>query len=826
MENFSSQLRQVLRRFRRAPAFTAIAVITIAAAVGANTAVFSILDGVLLKPLPYPHAEELVGVWHTAPAINIPELNMAPSNYFIYREQGRYFQQIGIYNGDSVSVTGTGAPEQVHAMDVTEEVLPALGVSPMLGRWFNATDTAPKAAETAILMYGYWRRKFGGDRNIIGRTIRADGVLRQIIGVMPQNFQFLDDRTLQVLFPYHFDRGDLHLGNFSYEGLARLKPGATIAEANSDVARMLPIVWRSFAPPPGFSLDLFLNAHVGSNVRPLKRDVVGDSGSILWVLMGSVGLVLLIACANVANLLLVRAEGRQRELAIRSALGASRGRIAADLIFESVIIGLIGSALGVGLAYGALRILVAIAPEGIPRINEIGINLPVLLFALVISMLASLLSGVIPVFKYAGSRLGAGLREGGRTLSESRERHRARNTLVVIQVGLASVLLICSGLMIRTFRALMSVDPGFSAPSQLQTFKVSFPTTEVKDPDALIHMQKAIEDKIAATPGVISVAMGNSVPMDDQGWTDPVFADDHTYAAGQMPPLRRFKFISPGYLSTAEMRLLAGRDFTWDETYQRLPEAMISENFAKEYWGNPNNALGKRIRVSANDEWREIVGVVGDVYWDGTSKEAPATVYWPLIMNNFEGNTAKDTNVVRGMTYVIRTSRAGSQSLMKDVQQAVWSVDANLPLRNVQTLGDLYTKSMARTSFTLTTIAIAGGMALLLGMIGLYGVVAYSVSQRTREIGIRIALGAQRPTVTGMFVRQGLMLTSVGVIVGLAAAAATTRLMSSLLFDVSPVDPSTYALVCAGLVAIAALASYIPSRRAAVVDPIEALRAE
>ncbi len=777
----------------------------------------------MLKPLPYPHPEQLVGVWHSSAVLKLPDLNMAVSNYFVYREQNRYFQDVGLYNGDSVSVTGLGKPEQVQTVDVTEGTLPVLGVQPLLGRLFNQSDEQPKSTQTAILMYGYWQKRFGGDPAIVGKTLTTDGKLRQIIGVMPREFRFLDYDDLQMILPDQFDRNKTILGEFSYQGVARLKPGATIAQANADVARMLPIVWRSFPPPAGFSAEIFEKAEIQPNVKPLKQVVVGDTGKILWILMGSIALVLLIACANVANLLLVRAEGRQQELAIRAALGASRGRIAADLLSESVIIGLLGSALGLGLAYGALRILLTMAPAGIPRIHEIGIDLPVLLFTMVVSLLASLLFGAIPVFKYAGRRLGTGLREGGRSLSQTRERHRARNTLVVVQVGLASVLLVCAGLMIRTFRALINVNPGFDAQAAVQTFGLTIPAAEVRDQETVVRMQQAMAERIAAIPGVSAVAMANAVPNDNGQWMDLVYAQDKPYENGEIPPLRRFNFVSPGFFAALKIPMVAGRDFTWEDVYKRLPVAIISENFAREYWGSPLNALGKQIRTSSKDDWREIVGVVGDVYSDGTSQKAPSYAYWPILMSHFGTD---DVEIRRSLQYVICAPQAGSENFMSEVRQAVWSVDGNLPLINARTLGELYTKSMARTSFTLTMIAIAGGMALLLGMIGLYGVVAYSISQRTREIGIRIALGAQRNTVTGMFVRQGLALTAIGVAVGLVAAAATTHLLASVLFQVSPVDPMTYVLVCAMLVGIAALASYIPSRRAAVVDPIEALRSE
>jgi predicted permease len=803
--------------------FTVITLITLAAGIGANTVVFSVLEGVLLKPLPYPHSEDLVGVWHTALGINLPEVNMSPSNYFIYREQGRTFQDIGLYAGDSVSVTGIGEPEQVPALNVSDGTLAILGVQPALGRSFRREDDLPGAPQTVLLTYGYWRGKFGGNAAAVGQTLVVDGKARQIIGVLPKGFHFLDQMDPALIAPFQFDRNKAHLGNFSYEGLARLKPGATLQQANADVARMLPIVMSSFPAPPGFSIKLFEDAKIGPNVRPLKQDVVGDVGKVLWVLMGSIGMVLLIACANVANLLLVRMEGRRQELALRSALGASWGRIAGELLLESVILGLFGSVLGLGLAYGALRVLVAIAPAGLPRISEVGINGPVLLFTLLVSLLASLLFGCVPILKYAGARLTTGIREGARGLSQSKQQHRARNTLVVVQVALALVLLICSGLMIRTFRALTKVNPGFVAPAGLQTFRISIPETHVKKAESVVRMEEEILHKLEAIPGVSSVSIGTKLPMDGDGWHDPILLEGRTYAEGEFPPLRLFKFVSPGFLKTLGTPLVAGRELTWTDTYNKIPVAMISENLAREYWSEPAKSLGKRIQVSTKDDWREIIGVVGDVHDDGVNKKPPACVYWPLLQARFE---SEDISVRRGVAFVIRTPRAGSEAFLKSARETVWSVDANLPLASVHTFDYFYRRSMARTSFTLIMLGVAGSMALLLGVVGIYGVIAYSVSQRTREIGIRMALGAQQPTVTGMFVRHGLLLTGIGVACGLITAVLLMRLMSTLLFNVNPVDPVTYGTVSLGLAATAWLASYLPSRRAATVDPVEALRAE
>jgi predicted permease len=596
-------------------------------------------------------------------------------------------------------------------------------------------------------------------------------------------------------------------------------------QASTDMARLLPIVLRSFPAPEGFSASLFEKARISPNLRPLKQDVVGDVGKVLWVLMGSIVLVLLVACANVANLLLVRVEGRRQELAVRSALGAGWGRVAAELFFESMVLGIVGSLIGLALAYGALRLLVAMAPTGLPRIHEIGIDLPVLLFTLALALFTSLLIGSIPVIKYAGASVNSSLREGGRALSQSRERHRARKALVIVQVALALVLLICSGLMIRTFRALMHVSPGFDDPDSVQTFHFYIPETQIPDTqrDRVVRMDQAILDKLAAIPGVSSVSFSNSVPLDGYNTNDVLYAQDHVLGEGELPPVRRFKYISPGSFATLGTRLVAGRDLDWTDIYQKRPVAIISENFAREYWRNANGALGKRIRVASNDDWREIVGVAQDVHDNGVDQAAPTTAYWPVMQDRFEGQKEM---VQRGIAFAIRSPRAGSQVFINEIQQKVWSINPDVPLADVATLGELYTKSIARTSFTLVMLCVAGAMALLLGIVGIYGVISYSVSQRTREIGIRMALGAQRQALTALFVRQGLWLTGIGAACGLIVALVTMRLMSAILFNVSPVDPITYVTITACVVATAWLACYLPSRRAATVDPADALRSE
>ncbi len=816
------RLVQIARRLLQLPVFTSVAVFTLALGIGANAAIFSVVDGVLLKPLPYPNGNRLVVLDHSAAGLDLKRAGIAPFLYFTYREDARLFEDVGMWQDDSTSVTGLAEPEQVTAMDVTDGLLPLVGAKPALGRLFTKLDDSPQGEETVVLMAPYWRARFGSDPSVIGRRILLDGKAHEIIGVLPDSFRFLDENPSLIL-PLRLDRSKVRLGNFSYQAIGRLKDGVSLDQASSEVARLIPVGIARFPPFPGYSAKMFDDARLAPNLRVLKDDVIGDIGSTLWVLMGTIGIVLLIACANVANLLLVRAEGRQQELAVRAALGASRGRIAYELLSESVLLGIVGGVFGLGLAYAALRGLLALAPANLPRLSNIGIDSAVVVFTLTISVAAGLLFGIVPVFKHAGPHVAAGLRGGGRTSSASRERHRARNTLAVVQVALALVLLVGSGLMIRTFIAMRHVNPGFTAPQDVLTFRLFIPETQVKEPDAVARMHQAILEKVQSIPGVTSVGLSSLVPMSGNGWNDPIYIADRNYAQNEIPPIRLFKFASPGLLKTMGTRLIAGRDLTWEDLFQKRHVALVSENLARELWKEPSAALGKLLRENPKSPWREVVGVVEDEHHRGLDQPAVPTVMFPMLMNTFEGDEAF---VRRTMVYAIRSPRTGSAGFTNEVSRAVWSVNGSLPVAGVRQLDALVRASMARTSFTLIMLAVAGAMALLLGVAGIYGVIAYSVSQRTREIGIRMALGAQSSEVTGMFVRYGIRLVATGLAFGLVAAIALTRLMTSLLFGIGAMDPVTYGLVCLSLVGAAALASYLPAMRATTVNPVIALRAD
>jgi predicted permease len=554
-------LQHVFRRLGRSPGFAAVALLTLALGIGAGTAVFSVLNGVLLKPLPFPDSERLVGVWHVAPGLNIDALDASPTTYLVYREESRFFEDVGLWRGGSAAVTGLAEPEQVEVLQVTDGTLPILGVPPLHGRWFVAEDDVHGAADTAILTYGYWQRKFNSNPDVIGDSLLVDGRPREIIGVMPGSFHFLD-RSPSLILPMQLNRDEIFVGQFSYRGVARLKLGASIEQANTDVARMLPMTYERFPLAPGISMEMFEQAKIGPNIRPLKQDLVGDIGSVLWVLMAAVGLVLFIACANVANLLLVRAEGRSHELAVRSALGAGRAALARELLTDTVTLSLLGGILGIGVAYGAIRFLRYLDPANLPRLDEISIDPAALGFALAVSLVGGFFLGLIPVLQYGRPRPAATLRGGVRGSSQGRERHRAQRSLVVLQVAMTFVLLIGSGLMIRTFRAMQDVEPGFTEPEHILTLRLTIPDALVESPESVARLHYDLAQSISAVPGVTAVGLTNSITMD--GNNDPIFVEDQPSPGGDLPPLRRYKHVSPGVFAAMGNPILAGRDFQLD----------------------------------------------------------------------------------------------------------------------------------------------------------------------------------------------------------------------------------------------------------------------
>jgi predicted permease len=798
-------LRYAARTFWKQPAFTATAVLTLALGIGATTAIFSVVYGVLLKPLPFHQPERLVTVRQHAP--RGAGTNHGPATYLTYRENQQVFEEIGAWDPAEVSITGGGHPERVEALRVSASTLPLLRVQPVAGRAFSADDDTPGSPLRVILSYGYWQRRFGGSPNVVSQSLVIDGIPAEVIGVLPASFKFLRTSP-EVVLPMPLDPSAPRGISFGFQALARLKPGVTLAQANADVARMI-----SLLP------TVFARLELQPNVRPLADDVIGNVGEILWILLGAVTVVLLIACGNVANLFLVRAEGRHQEFAMRAALGASRGRITRTLLSESVMLALAGGAVGVALAMAATGLLRTLAPAELPRVDDIGLDATVLLFTISISVLSGVLFGLFAILRFGNTSITA-LKEGGRSASDGPGRRRTRSALVVGQVALALTLLIVSGLMIRTFVALRQVDPGFTRPQEVQTFVIAIPAGVMSDSQQAARTFESIAERLARVPGVTSVGLSSSITMDGEDNGNPIEAEGAPpVPEGQVHPLRRFKSVAPGYFETMGNGLVAGRSITWSEIHEQRPVVVISETLAREYWGTPASALGKRIRGCCGPQspWREIVGVTGPERDDGLHRPPTPIVYWPMLNESYRWRT---------MAYAVRSTRVGTPGFLRELEQAVWSVNPNLPLAGVQTLQEIQARSMAQTSFALVMLGIAASVALLIGVVGIYGVIAYAVAQRTREIGVRIALGAQTAHVRQLFLRHGLWLIVTGIAIGSGVAVALTRVMSAFLFGVGPMDPVTYGAVSAILALVALLATYLPARRAARVDPVVALRAD
>jgi putative ABC transport system permease protein len=806
MDNLRSDIRYALRSLSKRPGFTFIAVLTLALGIGANTAIFSAINALLLKPLPFPELDRVVAVWDKMPSRGVLHNEVAMANYLDLKAQNQSFDQLAIYRWWSANLTGVDTPERIQGFLVSANYLDAIGIKPIMGRNFYPEENQPGKDRVAIITHSLWQRRFGGDPNIVNKTITINTIVRTVVGVMPERFNFPKGAEIYAPLPMTPEVMSSR-GNHSYYIVGRLKPNVSIESAQADTDNITARLEQQYPET---------NKGWGATVFPIVADTVRLYDTPLWVMMGAGGLVLLIACANVANLMLARASGRQREIALRAALGASRWRIIRQLLTESVIVALAGGAVGILIGFWGIDALRAANPgeaaKYAPGWYQLGINFPTLAFTLGLSLFSGIVFGLAPALQVSKPNLNDSLKEGSRQTSGSS--HYLRSSLVVFEVALSLMLLVGAGLLARSFLSLLKTDPGFN-PDNVLTLNLVLPGAKYREQPQRAAFYNDLVQRVKAYPGVESAAAVNYLPLGGANSSDSYLVEGVPEPAPGDENEGRYRVCTPDYFRTMGIPLLKGRSFTDQDKAGTTPVVVVNETLARKHWAG-EDPIGKRIRFYGPPErtqWMEIVGVVEDVKHELNLPVTPE-YYLPHAQDPWNA-----------MVLVART-RVEPGSLASALRQQVWAIDKDQPVFDIRTMQEVRSTSVALYSFSSVMLAIFAAVALVLASVGIYGVMAFAVTQRTQEIGIRMALGARALDVLKLVVKHGMKLAVLGIVIGLAGSWAITRFMEKLLVDVQPTDLLTFSVVSVFLLLSAFVACYLPARRATKVDPLQALRHE
>ena len=814
MRLFLTDLRMAVRTLLKQPRFASVVALTVALGVGAVTVIFSVVNAVLIQPLPYPNADRLVNIWSNSPGLGYDQFPLSPDLFLFFQKHQTGFEEMALRQRRRVNLTRDEEPNVVESALITASYFSTVGARFIRGRSFTAEEDSPKGTRVAVISHRLWRSTFGADPDVLTRVVRVDGEPTQIVGVAPD---WLDRRdTPDMWLPARFNPENPPAGSFGWNAVGRLKPGVRPDEAATQLEPLVRRAMETYITSPNYRAFL-TNGRYRPIAHSMKEDIVGDAREPLWILLGTVGMVLLIACVNAANLSLVRAEARQREMAVRLALGGNRGGIVRALLTESLVLSVVGSTLGVLAAAAALPLLIRLAPASIPRLEEVGIDGLVLAVAAALSVVSALIFGLVPALRYTRPVMLGALRHGGRSATDHPSRNRGRNMLVATQTAMAMVLLVSSGLLARSFMRLMDAELGFETKNLL-TAQIALPAASYHEPTDVARFAQQLVEQLDALPGVDAVGATSAVPIASSSGGTAFEFDGRPVEPGAVPPIVSYQVITPGYFSAMRTPVARGRDFEWSDFREGVNAIVVNQLMADEFWKG-QDPIGKRIRRAGSDPkivrpWFTVVGVVNNVRQAGPREDVEEMIYFTP---NAPG---EDT---RALTYVIHGPNADLQ--LDGIRRAVRAIDADLPIASIRTMEAIVEESVVQFSFTMLTLAIAAVVALLLGAVGLYSVLSYAVSLRTREIGVRLALGAAPAQVLRSVVGRGVAISAAGLAVGALAAVGLTRLLVSLLFETRPLDPLTFAAVAVVLLIVALVASYLPARRAARISPMESMRA-